>query len=222
MIIWLLSFLACADKEGDTANGGDTGSTEVNNSNCPNEVPEEFRYTWDCLSTDCDGSMVYRYAEGASISNGSISLRENWFVFDGVQPCVDTFEIEGQEATDVNPDLFGCPSCERIFEITWTLTDSQCGLNWTNTFAKQESEDQIYVGYLLMDTHARVSFDEEVPLERSEDYSVIVSAAPVNVAEGTYAPIPDYALGTATPSTADDGIGAPEDYIWSSRGDCYQ
>ena len=220
MFVWMLFFLACGDKQSDTA-AGDTAGASVNNSNCPDEVPEDYRYTWDCLSTDCDGSMVYRSATGASISDGSISLTENWFVFDGASPCIDTFQIEGN-AVDMNPDIFGCPSCERVFEVYWTLTESQCGLNWTNTFAEQESEDQIYFGYLLLDTHQRVSFDEDVPLERYEDNSIIISGAPVNQAVGTYNPIPDYALGTAVPNTADDGIGAPEDYVWASRGDCYQ
>ena len=41
------------------------------------------------------------------------------------------------------------------------------------------------------------------------------------LAENAYAPIPDYATGTATP-TGEDGIGVPEEYIYASAGTCYQ
>lgn len=217
MMVLLLSIFACGEKQTDSGSGEET---EVNNSTCPNEVPPEHRYTWDCLNVDCDGSSVYRAGSGASIENGEISMTERWFVFDGIQHCIDTFEITGVES-DTNPELFGCSGCERIFEVTWTLTDMQCNLNWSSTFAEQESEEQIYVGYLLFDTHQRVSFDDSVPLERFEDDFFVISAAPVNVEQNAYAPIPDYATGSATPS-GEDGIGVPEEYVYASAGTCYQ
>ena len=216
MMFVFLSLFACGDKQSDSADNG--GS--VNNSNCPDEVPEELRYTWDCLNEDCGGSTLYRLGSGASIANGTISLTEQWFMFDGVQPCIDTFEITGVES-DTNPELFGCSGCERIFEVQWTLTDMQCNINWGSTFAEQESEEQVYVGYLLLDTHHRVSFDETVPFERYEDNLVVISAAPVNIAQNAYSSIPDYAAGVATPS-GEDGIGVPEEYSYSSNGTCYQ
>ena len=74
----------------------------------------------------------------------------------------------------------------------------------------------------MMDTHHRVSFDEDAPLERYEDNVINLVGAPVNLAEGTYAPIPTYATGTAIPNTSLDEIGAPEDYVWVSQGSCYQ
>lgn len=217
MMIVLLSIFACGDKQTDS---GSFDTAEENNSTCPNEVPEEYRYTWDCLNVDCDGATVYRSGSGATIDNGTLSMTEQWFMFDGVQPCIDTFEISGVES-DTNPTTFGCSGCERIFEVTWTLTDMQCNVNWGSTFADQESEDQIYVGYLLLDTHQRVSFDEDVPLERYEDNFFVISAAPVNTVEGVYVSIPDYATGTANPS-GEDGIGVSEDYTYASAGTCYQ
>jgi hypothetical protein len=216
MVFLFMSLFACGDKVSDSAESG----VEVNNSNCPNEVPEDLRYTWDCQNVDCGGSTVYRLGSGASIADGTISMTEQWFVFDGIQPCIDTFEISGIES-DTNPDVFGCSGCERIFEVTWTLTDMQCNWNWSSTFADQESEDQIYIGYLLLDTHHRVSFDEDVPFERYEDNLVVISAAPVNMAEGVYASIADYGNGIATPS-GEDGIGVPEEYSYASNGSCYQ
>ena len=219
MMFLLLSMFACGDKQTDSGSDVPGGSVE-NNSTCPDEVPSEYWYTWDCLNVDCGGSTVYRVGSGAAIDNGNLSMTEQWFVFDGIQHCIDTFEITGVES-DTNPDVFGCSGCERIFEVTWTLTDMQCNLNWSSTFADQESEDQVYVGYLLFDTHQRVSFDESVPLERFEDNFFVISAAPVNVAENAYAPIPDYATGTATP-TGEDGIGVPEEYTYARSGTCYQ
>ena len=70
---------------------------------------------------------MYRVGSGVAIDNGNLSMTEQWFVFDGIQHCIDTFEITGVES-DTNPDVFGCSGCERIFEVTWTLTDMQCNL----------------------------------------------------------------------------------------------
>lgn len=221
MSIFLFTMLfACSDKAGDTASNGENEEAS-NGSNCPNAVPEEYRFTWDCLSTDCDGSMVYRYAQGSSNDSGTLNMQEQWFVFDGVEPCIDTFQIEGV-ASDINPENFGCTTCERIFEVYWNLIDSQCNLNWSKTFAEQESDDQSYYGFIMMDTHHRVSFDEGAPLERYEDNVINIVAAPVNQAQGVYEPIPTYATGTANPNTSVDEIGAPEDYTWVSQGNCYQ
>lgn len=218
-VIFALLF-ACGAKEGDTASSGDSAEAD-NGSNCPNSVPEEYRFTWNCLNTDCAGATVYRYAQGQSDQNGNIQVEEKWFVFDGIQPCVDTFQISGL-ASDINTDQFGCTTCERIFEVSWDLQDAQCGWNWKSTFADQESDEQSYYGFLMMDTHHRVSFDEGAPLERYEDNVIHLVGAPVNLAEGVYDPIPNYATGVAIPNTSNDEIGAPEDYTWVSEGSCYQ
>ena len=221
MFLVFLSFIACSDKQTDS---GFVDGEEVNNSNCPNAVPEEFRYTWDCLNVDCGGSTVYRLGSGSSLADGTITITEQWFVFDGIQPCIDTFEISGIES-DINPQLLNfppSPHTNRGFEVMWKLTDSQCNLLWKSTFADQESDEQEYFGYLFMDTHSRTSFNEEDPLERYEDNFVVVGAAPVNSAENEYAPIPEYASGSATPTTADTAIGVPEEYSWSSSGSCYE
>ena len=215
MIYIFLGFVACGDKQNEDTAGG--SEVETNNSDCPNEVPEEFRYTWDCLNEDCNGVTLHRVGSGASIVDGTISLSEQWMVFDGVQPCFDTFEITGVES-DTNPDLFGCTGCERIFEVTWTLTDMQCNLNWGPIFADQESEDQIYVGYLLLDTHRRVNFTD--PEERYEDNFFVLSAAPVNGNQYVY--VADYGAGTALPEGGDPEIGAPEEYSYTSGGSCLE
>jgi len=215
MTLIFFGLMACSEKSStDTANGE---NTEENGSNCPNEVPEEFRYTWDCTNEFCNGATLYRIGEGATIADGTISLSEEWLLFDGVEPCIDRFEITGIES-DTNPDLFGCTGCERIFEATWTLTDMQCNINWGNLFAEQESEDQIYVGYLLLDTHRRVNFTD--PEERYEDNFFVLSAAPVNNNQYTY--IADYGAGTAIPEGGNPDVGGPEVYSYTSGGTCLE
>ena len=218
LIVGSLLVWGCgADKDAETSSENEEQTeteSDVTESGCPPEVPEEYQYLWDCEQTSCDPGAykVYHYAEGSSTADGSFSATEKWFVFDGSSYCIDTFEIDGQ-AVETNPSTFDCSFCEEIFEINWRLTDSQCGWIWSKTFADQESEDQNYYGFLMFDTHASLTG------ERNEDNKILVVAAPVNRVENTYSPNNDYGRGTATPTSEVDGM--PEDYVWASSGDCY-
>ena len=58
-MIVLLSMFACGDKQTDSGSDTPDGTVE-NNSTCPDEVPSEYWYTWDCQNVDCGGSTVYR------------------------------------------------------------------------------------------------------------------------------------------------------------------
>ncbi|MBM76698.1 MAG: hypothetical protein CMK59_14925 [Proteobacteria bacterium] len=185
----------------------DSASTEVDDGACPETVPEEYRYIWDCANDSCGGAMVYRNAVGESLADGSISVVEDWFVFDGETPCVDRFEITGA-ITDINPEVFNCSTCEEVFEIQWNLVDATCGWNWKTSFADQEEPP--YNGYLLLDTHN--SFGQ-----RNPDDAMRVLAAPINN-QNQYQILES--RGTATPTSEQDGY--PEDYAWSSSGDCYE
>ena len=46
---------------------------------------------------------MYRYTTGESSDDGALQLTQQWFVFDGVESCVDTFSINGV-LTDLNRD----------------------------------------------------------------------------------------------------------------------
>ena len=74
----LLFLVACGyqvkieKKEADT-------SAEIpeNTSDCPDEVPEEYQYVWDCNKENCDGSaLVYRYTTGESSDDKSLQLTQ--------------------------------------------------------------------------------------------------------------------------------------------------
>ena len=217
-IVAIFALSACsAEKSSDDTSADSESSTdtdEVNASGCPDDVPEQYQYLWDCEAKNCDPgkSMVYHYAEASSKANGDFSAIEKWFVFDGSSYCIDTFEITGQ-SVETNPSTFDCSFCEEIFEVHWQLTDSQCGWIWSNTFAEQENDDQRYYGFLMFDTHTSLTD------ERNPDNEILVVAAPVNMAEGVYDPINDYGRGTAIPTSDVDGM--PEDYIWANSGACY-
>lgn len=205
------TLFACSDKSVDSA--------QINMSNCPDEVPEQYRYTWDCLNqvTDCGGSLVYRYAEGSSAANGHLQMQERWFVFDGGSHCIDTFQITGTPADEIADEY--CLDCERGFAVEWALQDTQCNMDWEKTFQNEDLEEQTYTGFLMLDTHRRVTFGE--PLQRYEKNVMDVSAAAKDESSGLYALIGVYGSGTAIPSTSDEAIGAPEDYQWQNSA-CYQ
>ena len=196
-------------QEDDDTNVDDTADDSA--AGCPSEVPEDYQFLWDCDNAEGCSGKVYRYATGVSTSNGSLTAEEQWFVFEGPGAyCVDRFEISGQAST-YDPTTFNCSQCEEIYEVTWRLVDSQCGWNWSSTFADQESDEQVYRGYLMFDTHDAFG-------NRNPDNAMLVIGAPTN--GGSYAPMPDYGRGTATPTGSEDG--PPEDYEWASGGDCYQ
>ena len=40
----------------------DSAGAEIDDGACPDIVPEEYRYIWDCANDSCGGAMVYRNA----------------------------------------------------------------------------------------------------------------------------------------------------------------
>ena len=236
----LLSTFACTtDKDSDTGensvfdqNNNDTDN--VDGSGCPEVVPEQYRFVWDCENSEGCAAKLYRYGVGESFADGSFQVTEQWFSFEGPGTyCVDTFSITGEwDARE--PATFGGGTAEELFEITWEMADSQCGLIWSPMFADQEADDpvtQTYGGFMMFDTHNAWSV-------RNEDYEMLLIAAPVNGNE--YAPNSNYARGTVTPTDPDhaepahqeDGNWCCEDplsgtfqaaeYVWANSGDCLQ
>ena len=231
-VFWMLGtvgLFACGEEktteEGNSVFDQETDNTDnVDGSGCPSVVPEEYRFLWDCENSEGCNGKLYRRAVGESFEDGSFELTEQWFLFNGPGDyCVDTFEISG-EYDDRNPDTFGCISCEAMYEVHWTMQESQCEVIWSPFFADQEADDpttQSYYGFILLDTHGGWDIRYE---------NMLVIASPVN--GNQYAPNNNYAQGTATPTyegatpagEADPMIDEhqPANYEWSNAGDCLQ
>ena len=91
----LLLFLGACGYQVKIEKKEEDTSAEIaeNASDCPDEVPEEYQFVWDCRK-DCDGSaVVYRYTTGESSDDGGLQLTQQWFVFDGVESCVIHFRL---------------------------------------------------------------------------------------------------------------------------------
>lgn len=222
-----LSLAACGDKDdsedddgggddsGDDGGGegggegsGDDGGTTTG---CPDEVPEAYRYIWDCQAETCDGPMLYRYGVGSSDASGEIAVVEQWFLFSGGgESCIDTFEVEG-DVSPIDPTTFNCSQCEETYEVSWDHSGQDCGVIWGGIFFGQDgqSEEAPYDGFLMFDTHTAFG-------DRNEGDGALVVGAPV--LGGSYYPKPDWARGTATPTGSADG--PPEDYTYVSVGSC--
>ena len=239
MSLFALLFGACGYQVKIEKKEDDTSSdVPINASDCPDEVPDEYKYVWDCTKENCDGSaLVYRYTTGESSDDGALQLTQQWFVFDGVESCVDTFSINGV-LTDLNPGQFDCETCELVYQIQWTMTESNCQINWgPNTF-KQENDSMVYDGYLVMDTHGRApgfadekdpndidgdgNYDEpdgEIDMVRNPDGNMNVFEWPVNPETGEA----NKMMGTGTAISITEGTEFPETYVWTNgSGDCYQ
>jgi len=231
--VWLLSLfsIGCSsEKETGEEEGNsvfDNNDTDGNpSSGCPSDVPEEYKYLWDCENAEGCSGKLYRYGVGSSDEDGNITVTEKWFMFEGPDTyCVDTFEITGSWSP-LEPEARGCATCESIYEIDWVMQDAQCGVLWSPMFADQEAsapESQNYGGFLLFDTHGGWDI-------RNEDYGMLVTGTPVN--GSSYAPNANYARGTAIPTY--EGATPPEepdplideqqaaDYVWANSGDCLQ
>ena len=161
VILWLfdlLSFLACADKK--VIQTAETPQAEVNNSNDPMRFGGEFRYTWDCLVQIAMVQWciampkVLRYPR-FDLSSRVVCL---WW---GSTLCRYVW-IEGQSHR-----------CNLIFldvqvvNVYLRSHGPSLILNVVSigpTHLPSRSESNLcrisFDGY-----HARVSFDEEVPLE---------------------------------------------------------
>lgn len=228
-----LGLAACGDKadededeEGSDDTGGDDGGGEGSGegsgddggttTGCPDEVPEEYRYIWDCEAASCDGPMLYRYGVGSSDASGELAVVEQWFMFNGGgDSCIDTFEIEG-DWSEIDPTTFNCSECERAFEVSWEQTSQDCGVIWGAIFYGEDgqSEEAPYDGFLMFDTHSPFG-------NRNPDEAALVVAAPV--LGGSYYPKPDWARGTASPTATDPESGdeyVSEDFVYVNSGSC--
>ncbi len=199
---------------GSTTSSGGTGSTT--GDGCPDEVPEEYRYLWDCHATTCDGgTKVYHIGEGSSDASGNITTSERWFMFESSGlTCIETFDINGT-ASPYDPETFKCATCEEIYEVTWQMTSgNDCGLLWGYTFIGDKSvEKGPFNGFLMFDTHNAFG-------DRNEDDGMLVVTAMLTTDQSAYYQDRDYGEGTASPTSGTDG--PPEAYVWGNAGACWQ
>lgn len=238
----LCTLVACGSEKEN--NGDDENSVFDNNSQdtdnvdgsgCPADVPEEFRYLWDCENEEGCATKLYRYGVGESFEDGTIQITEQWFAFDGPGAyCIDTFEITGNWDSR-EPGTFQSPTSEELFEITWTMVDNGCSeIIWSPLFADQPADDpatQTYGGFMIFDTHNSWGV-------RNEDYAALVISAPINA--GQYVKDSNYASGTVTPTGEHEpameqdengdwccedplaGEFQPSEYVWANSGACLQ
>jgi len=219
----LVLTLGCAgDGTGDGDAGGDdtgTGSDDGGgmSSACPDEVPDDYIYIWNCAATGCeDGRQVYHHGVGASEPDGSFSVTEDWYQFwdGGASHCIETFEITGS-LSSLDGEQLNCSGCEVLYSVEWTmLTNNNCGLNWGSVFEGLEDESNLvgpFEGYMMLDTHNAFG-------GRNEDNGMLVFSA-ILVGSNSYLLDSSYGRGTATPTSGEDG--PPEAYAWASTGACW-
>lgn len=202
-----------ATGESTGGDGGDGGGGDGALDGCPDDVPEAYRFIWDCALNSCPGGpLFYNYGEGESTAGGDILVNEQWYGFWSDRYCIDSFTIEGS-AIDVDPAELTCSQCEEVYEVSWTMsTGNQCGLAWGSLFIDDRDElEGPFDGYILFDTHTAFG-------DRNEDDAMLVIGAP---GKGrTVYPNPNWARGTATPASADQPPGGPETYLWTNGGLC--
>jgi len=200
----------CTGEDGGDASDGTDGGTA---GGCPDEVPEQFRNTWDCSAEACGAPVLYRYATGSSNADDEIVVSESYFVFSGPgEWCVDTFEVSG-EISPVDPATFNCSECEELWESTWEMTTGNaCGLAWGGLFEQGSSEAEgPFYGYLMFDTHSPLA-------GRNPDNAMLVFSATSDSASGGLQFNNNWADGTATPTTSADTW--PHDYEYVSAPLC--
>ncbi len=95
--------------------------------------------------------------------------------------------------------------------MSWELSGANCGVIWGGVFFGRDgsSEEPPYDGFLMFDTHNAFG-------GRNEDNAMLVIGAPIF--GGSYYPNVDYARGTASPTSAEDG--PPSDYVYVNQGAC--
>ena len=192
---------------GDGADGGD-GVTD-----CPDEVPEQFRNVWDCDASACGAPVFYRYATGASTAEDTVTINESYFLFMGPgEWCVDTFEVTG-EISPIDPATFNCSECEELWESEWEMsTGNSCGLVWGPLFEQDSSETEgPFYGYLMFDTHSPLA-------GRNPDNAMLVFSATSDSRSGSVQFNNNWAQGTAVPTTGADTW--PHDYEYVSDPLC--
>jgi len=209
---------ACVTKgtlNGDANGGSDSGVSDSDASgthSCPDHVPEEYAWLWDCTASTCDGGRaVYHLGIGSSTASGAFTMEEKWYWFwdDGEESCTDTFSIVGERSSNPFADSSSdpCSYCEEVYAVEWELTTSECSVGYESMFDNEDVDEELYDGYLMMDTHTTLTE------ERNEDDAVAVIALYRDQStSGTYGGDYSYANGTATPSSSEDG--PPEDYEW--------
>ena len=208
--------LACSGSKGDDDDDGDadTGDTAPDDSPCPDSVPEQYQWSWDCEANSCDDDqrMVYHWGSGSSTADGDIELSEQWFMFwdGGDSSCVDEMSLDGSYATE-SPEDFSCAGCEEIWEIDITLDEQGCDVGWGSTFNDEDNSSGPWTGFAMFDTHTAFG-------DRNPDDAMQIFMAPVNWDEMTYTLL-TYGRGTAVPTGDDDSW--PEDYEWVASGACY-
>ncbi|HCH63215.1 MAG TPA: hypothetical protein DFR83_10450, partial [Deltaproteobacteria bacterium] len=190
------------------------GEGEGETSDCPESVPAEYRDTWDCTASTCPGgTIVYHYGSGSSDSTDQISVTEKWYLFSESSSCMDVWDLSG-ERSPIDPTTFGAPGAETVWEVEWTLqTGNACGVAWGGLFAPGfEGLEGPFSGFIQLDTHS------ELDNSRNEDNAVLVSADVLD--DGRLVHNVNFARGTATPMSTEDG--PPERYEWVSeiRIDC--
>lgn len=196
------------DGTDDGTDGGDGTSAD-----CPEEVPEEFRYIWDCDLTSCPGGpLIYRYAEGESIDEPpytTFSAMETYYVFTPDGWCADTFEIRGTWDT-ADPGTYRCSECEENYRVTWTMsTDNSCGLIWGSLFFGRdgaEEEAGPWDGNIVLDTHGSLS--------GRYDRALVGAAPKLSPANTADYYNNNWAYAYTEPTT--DFDGPPELYEWSN------
>jgi hypothetical protein len=204
----------------DTSAGG-TGLTDTTPSGPHPLVPDEYQYIWDtdgCTTYDgASGVNVYWYAIGSADESGHLVMEERWFWFMGQgdveQDCVDTFLVEGDyEAFDMNQ--LGCGACEEGYQVTRTLTEDNCGVDYGSTFGTaDEPGEHPYVSLEMLDT---LSSWGKPNWENVMDTS---HADPIPPGQETYWAVSlNWARGHVLPWGAP---GYPSDYDWVGES-CYQ
>lgn len=206
---------AGADGTGGTGDGSDGGDGDDGggSSDCPDEVPEQYKNIWDCSTEACGAPVLYRYGIGSSEADGTIRLEETIFFFEapGVW-CSDTFVVEG-EYSPIDPLTFNCSECDEIWDVSYTMdTGNSCGLAWGGLFMQGSSSEQgPFYAMMMFETHGALT-------GRNEGNAMQVNACTSDSATGGCQPNRDYAEGTANPTTAEDTW--PHDYEYASAPMC--
>ncbi len=195
------------------ADGGTDGGDGGTAADCPDDVPEEYRYIWDCDLSSCPGGpLIYRYATGESVDEPpytTIRIEESYYVFSSGGYCIDTFLIEGGW-TNTDPTTYRCSECEETFHVTWTMsTGNACGMVWGSLFFGREGADELegpWDGALALDTHGDLS--------GRTDRALVVAAPWLRPSDGATYQDPNWGYAYTTPTT--DFDGPPETYVYSN------
>ena len=188
-------------------------------------APERYKYLWNVEGT-CEtwnnrtGNQVYILAENVRVeADGSMNGIEKWYWFwagEGWEgDCVDTFEVSGAPKS-LDKAQYQCSQCEEVYEVSRTLTDSTCDINY-NYFLISFDWDEgppdstpksSYGAYMLMDTLNPNG-------NPNEDNKMLVVQAKADE-EGYVSPSAvdnDFARGYAIPDDA-SVPGPPGTYEW--------